>query len=86
VHKRGIYRFLFKYRGSSVLDDKNRGKKKNNDYNKGKCGKLIEQLLSTFSVPSQDPFFGVKLLYDYGFRGFGVYSINKTGGRRKMFI
>jgi hypothetical protein len=30
-------------------------------YNYGKCCKMIEQLLSTFS----SPFFGVKFLYDY---------------------
>ncbi len=44
-----------KYRGSSV-------------YCAGKCGKLFDQLLSTFSVTFSSPFFGVKLLYDYGFR------------------
>jgi hypothetical protein len=43
-----------KYRGFSVFSmNKTRGRR--NVYNKGKCGKLIEQLLSTFSVPSQAP-------------------------------
>ena len=41
----------------SVLNEHNRGKEEN-DYNKGKFGNLIEQLLSTFSVSSQAPALG----------------------------
>ncbi len=46
-------------------------------------GKLIEQLLSTFRVPTS-PFFRVRWLYYYGFRGVSMYSMKKAGGRRKM--
>jgi hypothetical protein len=35
---------------------------------KKKCGKSIEQLLSTFSAPTQAPSLGWKLFYDYGLR------------------
>ncbi len=59
--KRGNQSPLSKYRG--LLDEQNKGEEEN-VYYQGKCGKLTEHLLSTFSAPSQAP----SLLYDFRFR------------------
>jgi hypothetical protein len=49
------------------------------------------RVLTLNTVLSQSPFYGVKLLYDYGFwspvskyRGFGIYSMNKTKSQQNV--
>ncbi len=42
----------------------------------------VHYLLSAYSRPC----FSEEIVYNYGLRGFGIYSMNKTGGGKNMFI